>query len=68
MPDLRKPSTNTVIVVAQVLVIFVVISVSLLNLTRGDKKKELWVSLLSSCVGYLLPSPLTKKDVRDSSQ
>ena len=67
MSDLKIHWMN-VIVVAQVLMIFVVISVSLFNLTRSAENKDLWVSLLSSSVGYLLPSPLLSKHVRDSAQ
>ena len=58
-------SSNTADIIAflfQVVAVYMVIVISLLNLTRGLDNKELWVSLLSSSVGYLLPTPiLTKK-------
>ena len=58
-------SSNAIDVIAflfQVVAVYIVIIISLLNLTRGTDNKELWVSLLSSNVGYLLPTPiLTKK-------
>ena len=48
---------------AQVLVIYIVVSMSLYNLTQSNDNKELWISLLSSSVGYLLPSPFLSKHV-----
>ena len=43
---------------AQVLAIYAVILVSLFNLTWGNKDgRDLWISLLSSAIGYLLPPP-----------
>ena len=48
---------------AQVLVIYIVVSISLYDLTQSNDNKELWISLLSSSVGYLLPSPILTKHV-----
>ena len=48
---------------AQVLVIYIVVSISLYNLSQNNDNKELWISLLSSSVGYLLPSPILNKHV-----
>ena len=47
---------------AQVLVIYIVVSISLYNLSQSNDNKELWISLLSSSVGYLLPSPFLSKN------
>ena len=68
MPNLKIISTDLVIVLAQIIVVYIVIAVSLFNLTKGSENKELWVSLLSSSVGYLLPSPVFPKNVRDASE
>jgi hypothetical protein len=49
-----------IVFMSQMLAIFVVIAFSLFNLTRGtvdDKEGKLWVVLLSSCLGYILPNP-----------
>ena len=45
---------------SQVIIIYVVICLCLANLSleRGDS--NLWSSLLSGCLGYLLPSPTIK--------
>ena len=65
-------SSNTADIIAflfQVVAVYIVIVISLLNLTRGSDNKELWVSLLLSSVGYLLPTPiLTKKYVSSATQ
>ena len=48
-----------IVFVCQMIVIYVVIGVSLFILTRGTDAadKQLWIALLSSCLGYLLPNP-----------
>lgn len=48
-----------IVFVCQMIIIYVVIGVSLFSLTRGNDAadKQLWIALLSSCLGYLLPNP-----------
>jgi len=49
---------------AQTILIYIVVSVSLYNLTNvnADKNNEkLWIAMLSSSVGYLLPNPTFSK-------
>jgi hypothetical protein len=44
----------------QMVLIYIVIGVSLFNLTRGggnEQEGKLWTALLSSCLGYMLPNP-----------
>jgi hypothetical protein len=56
----RLRTRPEIVFISQMLVIFVVIAFSLFNLTRGtvdDKEGKLWVVLLSSCLGYILPNP-----------
>jgi hypothetical protein len=46
--------------ICQMVIIYVVIGVSLFNLTSGSRDTQdgkLWIALLSSCLGYLLPNP-----------
>lgn len=47
----------------QMLGIYMVIIMSLVNLTRAAKEDDtkLWIALLSSCLGYLLPNPKLNK-------
>ena len=49
-----------VVYLCQITIIFVIISVSLYNLTKGETnkyKEQIWLVLLSSCLGYVLPAP-----------
>lgn len=52
-----KVPSEEVIFISQVLLIYIVVCVSLANITLGIGDKILWASLLSGCLGYLLPSP-----------
>ena len=62
MPDWKFcGGTDLLLFLAQVIVVYLEVSISLFNLPRGDTNKELWISLLSSSVGYLLPYPILKR-------
>ena len=45
----------------QVIVIFIVVITSIVNLTIENGNLNLWTALLSSCLGYILPNPKLKK-------
>ena len=45
----------------QMVVVYIVIIISIVNLSPENGSNELWISLLSSCIGYALPSPKLKK-------
>jgi len=45
----------------QVLMVFIVAIVSIVNITMQHPDSQLWIALLSSSVGYLLPSPKMHK-------
>ena len=69
MPNLSSNTTDLIVFLAQVAAVYTVIIISLFNLTQGADDKELWVSLLSSSVGYLLPAPiLTNKNLSNSTE
>lgn len=53
----RSVSRSAVVFIVQVVLIFTVVIVSLFNLVRGSGPNALWIALLSSCLGYLLPNP-----------
>jgi len=53
------PSTE-IVFFCQIVAIYVIICTSLYNLTVGSEPANLWITLLSSCVGYLLPRPVLK--------
>jgi hypothetical protein len=41
----------------QMMVVFIIIITSIVNLSLQNGQKELWLTLLSSAIGYALPSP-----------
>jgi len=51
---------SQIVFLVQIILIYIVCITSLIQLTR-DKDKELWIALLASCLGYLLPSPKLNK-------
>lgn len=55
-----------VIFFAQVVILYVVICVSLANLSLGIGNQSLWSSLLAGSLGYLLPSPTIGKKQDES--
>ena len=69
MLNLSSNATDVIAFLCQVVAVYIIIIISLINLTRGANNKELWVSLLSSSGGYLLTAPiLTKKHVSNSAE
>lgn len=53
----RGVPRSEIVFLCQMVLIYVVVGVSLFNLTRGHGTDNLWVALLGSCLGYVLPNP-----------
>lgn len=53
-----------IVSICQIAAIFCVIFACIINLSIGDDKSVLWSSLLSGSLGYLLPAPKVKRNVR----
>ena len=53
-------SVHAIIYFTQIIIMYVVIIWSLVNITLGKEDCGVWTNLLSSCLGYLLPSPTLK--------
>lgn len=51
---------NEIVYFCQIIVIFTIIVTSLYQLAVGSRNNELWISLLSSSLGYILPNPTIK--------
>lgn len=62
----KSTTKNFIVYIVQLLVLTFVILVALFNLTMGWHKdnKDMWVAMLSSCIGYMLPAPSYKKKCR----
>ena len=55
-----------IIYFCQVLMVYIVVITSIVNLCISDKNTCLWSALVSGSVGYLLPSPsISKKKEND---
>ena len=50
-----------IIYLSQVVLIYIVVVTCVVNLTLWDVNQSLWASLLSGCIGYILPSPKLRK-------
>lgn len=53
----RKVPRNEIVFCCQMLVVFVVVGVSLYNISTNHPQLHLWTILLSSSLGYVLPNP-----------
>lgn len=56
----RVPQAE-IVYFSQMIIVYVIIITSIINLSLQNGTNELWISLLSSCIGYALPSPKLKK-------
>lgn len=59
----REFPGNEVKFFCQIFIIFIIVCVSLYNLTSntGNTNDTLWISLLSSSMGYLMPNPSIRR-------
>ena len=57
----RKFPKSEIVFFVQVILVYAVVIVSIANLTYGRSDDKLWISLLSSSLGYLLPNPNLNK-------
>ena len=63
----RVPKVE-IVYLCQVLLILSIVLASINNLTNQQGDQQLWVALLSSCMGYLLPNPSIKSWVTSISR
>jgi hypothetical protein len=55
-----KLPKSEIVYFCQMIVVYVIIVTSIVNLSLQNGKNELWITLLSSAIGYALPSPTLK--------
>lgn len=53
---------DLILFTVQVVIIFVVVCTSLINLTLGYGNQNLWTVILTSSLGYVMPNPKIKID------
>jgi len=51
-----------VVYFSQIILIYIVILTCIINLSLRNGDSNLWTALLSSCLGYVLPSPKFTKE------
>jgi len=68
MPELSQTTSSLILFFSQVIAVYIVISISLYNLNQSTENKDLWISLLSSSVGYLLLSPILNKHASGAAE
>jgi hypothetical protein len=51
---------DTALFLCQILVIFIVVCVSLIDLSLQWGNQQLWTVVLTSCLGYIMPNPRLK--------
>ena len=56
----RVPKAE-IVYFSQMTIVYIIILASVINLSIQNGSTELWISLLSSCIGYALPNPKLKK-------
>ena len=56
----EKLPRSEIIYFTQILLLFIVISTAIANLSLETGNEQLWITLLCSSVGYILPSPHIK--------
>ena len=57
----RTCPKSMVVYCIQVVAIFIIILVAVCNLSLKTADKEMWITLLCSSMGYLLPNPNMKR-------
>ena len=60
----RKLPRSEIVFFCQTFLIYVVVVTSLVNLTLKNGPINLWIALLGSCLGYLLPHPSIDKQLQ----
>ena len=56
----NKMPKSEIVFFVQVILVYIVVIVSIVNLTIGTGSDRLWIALLSSSIGYILPNPSIK--------
>lgn len=57
----RKVPKEEIVFFCQIVILYTVIVWSFYNLTADNSKKDIWITLLSSSIGYILPHPTLKR-------
>ena len=53
-----KIPKNEIVYLLQIIILYTIILVCMFNLSYKKENKDIWIALLSYCLGCLLPSPV----------
>ena len=56
----NKMPRSEIVYFCQIFLVYIVVIVSIVNLSMQNGENELWIALLSSSIGYILPNPSLK--------
>jgi hypothetical protein len=58
----NKIPKSEIVYFCQMIVVYIIIITSIVNLSMKNGSNELWISLLGSAIGYVLPNPSLKTE------
>jgi hypothetical protein len=58
---------SAVVFIAQIITVLIIVITAALKLSLSDEDSSVWLVLLSSAVGFILPTPALKKKKIDQS-
>lgn len=69
LSNLFRPGAkaDVFIFLTQVLLLFIVVITSLVNLSLDNGNTNLWTMVLTSCLGYMMPNPRLKSTTQQNS-
>ena len=53
--------SSEIVFFSQIIVVYIVIITCIINLSLNNGPHDLWIALMSSSLGYILPSPAISK-------
>lgn len=65
-PECAVTTSNLLLFAFQLIIILIVVSTSIYNLTNGIGDTNMWTALLSSSIGYVLPNPKLKYNLKNN--
>ena len=57
----EKLPRSEIVYFTQIVILFIIIITAIINLSLHSGQGELWITLLSTSIGYILPSPEIRK-------
>lgn len=64
----KKLPQTEVVFFSQVILLYIVILTCIVNLSLNVENSNLWICLMSSCLGYLLPNPKIENGTKTGSK